>query len=271
MKSAGAAQSMPEPDTDDAELLEIIRSQPLASEQRQAACQALVSRYRWLVRACVQPYRGTPEAHDDLMQAGYLGLMKAINYFDPEVGSSLAAYARPCIAGEIKRHFRDKRWQVHVRRSAQELRLEARDATAELTQCLQRQPLDAEVADFMQVSVTDVAEARQAEAAFYPLSLDAPRPGDSADDGGSLTEMLGAEDSRLEHLLGMESVSAHWPGLPTDQQRALLLRFFGNMTQAEIGTRLGVSQMQVSRLQARALTYLRAAIQDTEADEVAST
>jgi RNA polymerase sigma-B factor len=270
MKSAGAAQSMPGPDTDDAGLLETIRSQPLGSEQRQAACQVLVSRYRWLVRVCVQPYRGTPEAYDDLMQAGYLGLMKAINYFDPEVGSSLAAYARPCIAGEIKRHFRDKRWQVHVRRSAQELRLAARDATAELTQCLQRHPMDAEVADFMQVSVTDIAEAHRADTAFYPLSLDAPRPGEGADDGAGLTETLGAEDSRLEHLLGMESVSVHWRGLPGDQQRVLLLRFYGNMTQAEIGTRLGVSQMQVSRLQARALKYLRTAILDTEADEVAS-
>jgi len=270
MKSSGAAQSMPKPDTDDAGLLEAIRSHPLDSEQRQAACQVLVSRYRWLVRACVQPYRGAPESHDDLMQAGYLGLMKAINYFDPEVGSSLTAYARPCIAGEIKRHFRDKRWQVHVKRSAQELRLEARDATAELTQCLQRHPLDAEIADFMQVSVTDIAEAHRAETAFYPLSLDAPRPGASTDGVAGLAETFGAEDPRLERLLGMESVSVYWPGLPADQQRVLLLRFYGNMSQADIGAQLGVSQMQVSRLQARALKYLRTAILNTEADEVPS-
>jgi RNA polymerase sigma-B factor len=270
MKFAAAAQSMPGPDSDDAELLETIRSHPLGSEQRQAACQVLVSRYRWLVRACVQLYRGTPEAHDDLMQAGYVGLMKAINYFDPDVGSGLTAYARPCITGEIKRHFRDKRWQVHVKRSAQELRLEARDATAELAQSLQRHPLDAEVADFMQVSVPDIAEAHRAETALYPLSLDAPRPGASADDGANLAEILGAEDPRLEHLLGMESVSVYWPGLPTDQQRVLLLRFYGNLTQAEVATQLGVSQMQVSRLQARALTHLRTAILDTEADEVPS-
>jgi RNA polymerase sigma-B factor len=269
MKSAGAAQWTPEPYSEDAELLEIIRSHPRDSEQRLSACQVLVSRYHWLVRACVQPYRVSPEAIEDLMQAGYLGLMKAINYFDPEVGNSLAAYARPCITGEIKRHFRDKRWQVHVTRSVQELRLAARDVTAELTQSLQRHPIDAEVADFMQVSITDIAEAHRAETAFYPMSLDGPRPGDS-EDGGTLTEILGAEDPRLEHLLGMESVSIYWSGLPADQQRVLLLRFYGNMTQAEIGTQLGVSQMQVSRLQARALKYLRTAILNAETEEIPS-
>jgi RNA polymerase sigma-B factor len=266
MNSVGEAQSVPEISTDDVELLEIVRSHSRESEQRQAACQVLVSRYQWLVRACVQPYRGGPE-HEDLMQVGYLGLLKAINYFDPEVGSSLAAYARPCIAGEIKRHFRDKRWQVHVKRSVQELRLGMRSATTELTQCLQRKPLDTEIADFMQVSVKDVEEARLADTAYFPVSIDAMRPSGSDGSAADLTDFLGAEDPQLEHLLGMESVSAHWPGLPADQQRVLLLIFYGNMTQEDVGKRLGVSQMQVSRLRARALEYLRTAILDTNADE----
>jgi RNA polymerase sigma-B factor len=265
MKSVGAAKNIPGIFSDDAGLLEIIRSHSRDSEQRQAACQVLVSRYQWLVRACVQPYRAGAE-HEDLMQVGYLGLLKAINHFDPKIGSSLAAYARPCIAGEIKRHFRDKRWQVHVKRSVQELRLEMRSATAELTQRLQRQPLDTEIADFMKVSVKDVEEAHLADTAYFPVSIDAMRSSGSDGSTADLTDFLGAEDPQLEHLLGMESVSAHWSGLPADQQRVLLLIFYGNMTQEDVGKRLGVSQMQVSRLRARALEHLRTAILNTEAD-----
>src|ERR1035441_5695317 len=102
---------------DDRELLEIVHSEPLASVLRDAACELLVSRHRRLVWSCVQPYRCSPEPAEDLVQVGYVGLVKAINNFDPAFGGSLAAYAQPCISGEIKRHFRDKRWQIHVKRS----------------------------------------------------------------------------------------------------------------------------------------------------------
>src|SRR5258708_8460892 len=113
---------------DDRELLHIIRSLSRASARRAAACELLVSRHRNLVRSCVQRYRHSPEPTEDLMQVGYVGLLKAINNFDPEVGGSLAAYAQPCISGEIKRHFRDKRWQVHAARSAPELARQVRPA-----------------------------------------------------------------------------------------------------------------------------------------------
>ena len=124
------------PDADDRELLAIVRSEPRDSPQHEAACQALVSRYQWLVATCVRRYRGGPELAEDLMQVGYVGLLKAINNFDPGVGRSLAAYAQPCITGEIKRYFRDKRWQVHVERPVQERLLEVREpvyAGADLT------------------------------------------------------------------------------------------------------------------------------------------
>jgi RNA polymerase sigma-B factor len=264
LKSAGATHRGPEPYSDDAELLETIRAHSHESDERQAAFQVLIVRYQWLVRACVRPYRRAPETHEDLMQAGYLVLVKAITYFDPEIGSSLAAYARPSISGEIKRHFRDKRWQVHVTRPVQELRLDMRAATAELTQQLQRRPLDAEVAEFLQVGITDVAQVHLADTALSPASLNASLPGSRDDSGSGLAGLLGAEDPRLEHLLGMEAISAHWSGLPAVQQRVLLLRFYGNMTQADIASRLHVSQMQISRLQARALEYLRTAILEAE-------
>src|ERR1700749_4204740 len=106
-------------DWPDHELLKTIQAEPHGSGARDAACEVLVTRYQALVRSCVMRYRDSPEPQEELMQVGYVGLLKAINNFDPDIGESLAAYATPCITGEIKRHFRDKRWQVHVRRSAQ--------------------------------------------------------------------------------------------------------------------------------------------------------
>jgi RNA polymerase sigma-B factor len=247
---------------DDAELLGIVHALPRDSPQREAACQALVLRYRWLVTANVQRYRGSPEQTEDLMQVGYVGLLKAINSYDPAVGDSLAAYARPCISGEIKRHFRDKRWLVHVQRSVQELRLQMRTATVELTQELQRTPADAEVAAYLGVSEQDLAQARDADSAFQPASLDAPLAAGSsaADSSWELADLVGAVDAQLDQVIDLEAVAAYWPQLPAVQQRVLLLRFWGNMTQADIGAQLSISQMHVSRLQARALAYLRTAI-----------
>src|SRR5258708_40173766 len=102
---------------DDRQLLRIVQSLPRASGRRAAACELLVSRHRNMVRSCVQRYKRSPEPAEDLMQVGYVGLLKAINNFDPALAGRLAAYAQPCISGEIKRHFRDKRWQVHDERS----------------------------------------------------------------------------------------------------------------------------------------------------------
>jgi Sigma-70 region 2 len=122
----------------DNDLLTRLRALPRASGQRAAICEILVERYTHLVRACVRPYRQSPEPVEDLMQAGYVGLLKAINNFDPAAGDSLSAYAAPCISGEVKRYFRDKRWQVHVRRPVQELLLEMHTTTADLAQQLGR-------------------------------------------------------------------------------------------------------------------------------------
>jgi RNA polymerase sigma-B factor len=121
---------------DDEELLHEIRLYPPDSPRRNQACEALVGRYRGLVRACANRYRRSPEPTEDLVQVGYVGLLKAINNFDPGVGRNLAAYAQPCITGEIKRYFRDKRWQVHIERPVQERLLELREAARELTQQL---------------------------------------------------------------------------------------------------------------------------------------
>jgi RNA polymerase sigma-B factor len=240
---------------DDSALLEYIRARPAGDEMRALACEVLVARYESLVRSCVHRYRDTPELVEDLMQVGYIGLLKAINNFDPAIGGSLAAYAQPCISGEIKRHFRDKRWQVHVKRSAQELLLQVRKARGELAQKLGRSPLDEELARHLGCTIDELLDARRADMVFHSHSLDAPLYGD--EDRTSLSDLLGQEDPQVEHTLDMESVLTHWNDLPKREQRILAMRFYGNMTQTEIGERLGISQMHVSRLLARALGYLR--------------
>jgi len=240
---------------DDNELLETIRALPREHPAREAACEVLVNRYRPLVRSCVRRFQNSPEPYEDLLQVGYVGLLKAINNYDPAAGTGLAGYALPCVSGEIKRYFRDKRWQVHVRRSLQELRLSVRTVISELTQTLGHAPSDAEIAERLNVTENELREVRRAELAFQSSSLDAPL----ADDEGraSLGDLLGGEDPQLEHVLDMEAVWKQMSGLPDREQRLLLLRFYGNMTQAEIGKHLGISQMHVSRLLAEALEYLR--------------
>ena len=247
---------------DDAALLAMIQSLPRGDRRRDAAGEVLVTRYQPLVRSCVLRYKNSTEPHEELMQVGYIGLLKAINNFDPRLGPSLAGYAQPCVSGEIKRHFRDRRWGVHVKRSVQELRLELRDASAELIAELGRMPSDSELAREAGVSEDDVREARQADLAFRAASLDAPVGSNAA--GAALSELLGDEDPQLEHVLDMQAVWAHWSELPEREQKLLLMRFYGNMTQAEIGQRLGISQMHVSRLLAEALAYLRDRLTDPE-------
>ena len=208
---------------DDLQLLAIVGSLPRGSERRDAACEVLVGRYRGLVRSWALRYCRSPEPAEDLMQAGYVGLMKAINNFDPAFGRGLAAYAQPCVAGEIKRHFRDTRWQIHVKRPAQDLAVELRAVIAQLTQDLGRTPADPDLAGYLGVSVASLRDAQLAELAFRPSSLDAPVSGQA--DAGRLAELIGDEDPRLEHMLSMQAVARHWGDLPPREQQILLLRF----------------------------------------------
>jgi RNA polymerase sigma-B factor len=242
-------------DMPDNALLAQLRALPRDSDEHEVLCGIVVGRYTKLVRSCVQQYRGSPEPAEDLMQVGYVGLLKAINNYNPEIGDSLPAYAMPCINGEIKRHFRDKRWHIHVRRQTQELLLEMRTATEQMTHQLGRAPDDQEMARRLDVDEADVMEARQAELVFSAYSLDAPLS--DREDSARLADVLGEDDQAVEHALDMEAVNAHWEELPEREQRILVMRFYGNMTQGEIGERLGISQMHVSRLLNRALSHLR--------------
>jgi RNA polymerase sigma factor (sigma-70 family) len=205
---------------DDQDLLRLVHDEPAGSRTRAAACEVLVVRYELLVSSCARRYQGSPESTD-----------------------------------EIKRHFRDRRWQVRVKRSAQELVLEMRTASADLAQQLQRTPTDDELARHLRVDIEDIRAARSADLGFSAWSLDAPLSDEA--EAGSLAEFLGQEDPQMEHTVDMAALGAHWDELPRRQQRILLLRFYGNMTQAEIGQQLGLSQMHVSRLISQSLSYLR--------------
>jgi RNA polymerase sigma-B factor len=247
---------------DDGALLAIVRLMPRASERRMAACEILVNRYRGLVWSCVRRYASSPEPAEDLAQVGYVGLLKAINNFDPALGRSLITYAQPCITGEIKRHFRDKRWQIHVNRPVQELMLSVRAATGPLTQDLGRTPTEADLARHLGVSRDHLRQAQWAELALQPSSLDAPLGGQRG--MSTLADYLGEEDPRLEHMLAMRVVAAHWGELTPREQSILVMSFRGGLTQTEIGQRLEISQMQVSRLRAHALGHLRSRLLDPE-------
>jgi RNA polymerase sigma-B factor len=237
------------------ELLQQVRSRPPGDPARQAACEQLVGRYERVVRSCVNRYRNSPEPTEDLMQVGYLGLMKAINNYDPAVGDSLIAYALPSVSGEIKRHFRDRRWQIRVQRSAQELRLAIREATGELAQQLARTPTTSDLARYLHVSEEDITDARLAGQVFQVASLDAPTGHD--DSLLTMGDLAGGDDPALGHAEDMQAVWQHCDDLPEREQRMLMMRFYGNMTQTEIGQQLGISQMHVSRLMRQALAYLR--------------
>ena len=242
-------------------LLGRLRGLPRGCAEREAICEILVSRYAGLVRACVRPYLRSPEPAEDLLQVGYVGLLKAINNFDPRHGDSLGAYAQPCVSGEIKRHFRDRRWQLRVSRQDQELLLRMRAAEDAMTQQFGRTPDDRELARHLRVTEDDVRAARRAHLAFAASSLDAPLSG--SDDPAALADLLGEDDPDLAHATDIEAVRAHLEELPEREQRILIWRFYGNLTQSQIGDRLGISQMHVSRLLERALSYLRGQITES--------
>ena len=227
-------------------------------KRHDSALEMLVYRYQAMVRSLAHQYQLPAQHYEDLTQAGYVGLMKAINNFDPTIRPDLKPYARACVDGEIKRYFRDKRWLIRVSRSDQELLLAAKTAQVDLAAEIGGTPTDDDVAGRLKVTAGELRHAYQAHQAFAPGSIDGPVSGD--DDRG-IGEVIGAEDPQLAISDTMDAVQQHWKELPTTQREVLLMRFYGNMTQAQVADRLHCSQMHVSRLQNRALTFLRKQLQ----------
>ncbi|MFJ4628299.1 SigB/SigF/SigG family RNA polymerase sigma factor [Streptomyces sp. NPDC088847] len=201
-------------------------------------------------------FRNRGESSEDLRQVAALGLVKAVERYDPARGNAFESYAVPTITGEIKRHFRDYMWTVHVPRRVQELRNQVRFALQDLSQTVQgRRPTTAEIAAEAGLSEEDVLIGLGALESFTSLSLDAEFSGVGG--GCSLGETLGAPDPALDAVVDREAVRPGIHALPERDQVILYLRFFRGMTQAAIADRLGISQMHVSRLIAHCCDRLR--------------
>jgi RNA polymerase sigma-B factor len=229
---------------------------------RTAARDQLVALHLPLVEHLARRFRNRGEPYDDLMQVGTIGLIKAIDRFDPERGVEFSTYATPTVVGEIKRHFRDKGWAIRVPRRLQELRLSLGLAGAELAQELGRSPTVGELADRLGLEPDLVLEGIESANAYTTLSLDAPETAD--DPRRTVGQAIGIEDDALENVEYRAALRPLLAKLDERERQILLLRFFGGKTQSQIANELGISQMHVSRLLARTLESLRGDLLETE-------
>ena len=223
-----------------------------------AAREELVERLLPFARELARRYAYTDEPFDDLLQVAYLGLIKAIDRFDPDRGAKFTSFAAPTILGELKRHFRDKGWAVRVPRDLQERALAVIREAEALSKELGRSPKPREVAHALGCSVEEVLEAQQAAASYEAASLDAPTARDD-NEGATLLDMLGGEDDAYELVEERDAIASTWKTLPDVERLVLELRFVHDLNQSEIGERVGYSQMHVSRLLRRALNRLETA------------
>jgi RNA polymerase sigma-B factor len=233
----------------------------------------LIERYLPLARRLARRYRRSEEPFDDLVQVASLGLVKAVDRYDTDRETAFSSFAVPTVLGELRRHFRDRTWSVRVPRELQELALACERAIATLSTDRGRAPTVAEIAAAVDASEEHVLDALQAASAYRASSLDAPRAG--AGSGGeahgeSVGDTIGTEEegfARAEERATLEPMLAH----VTERERLVLtLRFGQDLTQAEIGERIGVSQMQVSRLIRQALARLREGLREEPAREARS-
>ncbi|MEZ0064302.1 RNA polymerase sigma-B factor [Streptacidiphilus sp. MAP12-20] len=208
-----------------------------------------------LVRYAAARFRSRNEPMEDIVQVGTIGLIKAIDRFDNDRGVEFPTFAMPTIIGEIKRFFRDTSWSVRVPRRLQELRLALTKAGDELSQRLDRSPTVAELAHCLGVTEEEVVEGLAVGNAYTASSLDSTPTEEDGD--GPLAERLGYEDAAMEGVEYRESLKPLLARLPARERRIIMLRFFGNMTQSQIGDEIGISQMHVSRLLTRTLATLR--------------
>jgi RNA polymerase sigma-B factor len=222
------------------------------TSEHEALRAALIERHLPLVIFMARKCADRGEPLDDLIQVGTIGLIKAIDRFEISKGFEFSTFATPTIVGEIKRHFRDKTWAVRVPRRLQELGASVTKATTELTQKLDRSPTPKEIAKHLGITVDDVAEALESNAAYSTVSLDV-----TSETSTSIGETFGALDEALEGVEYRESLKPLLAQLDDREKRILQMRFFDNLSQSQIATELGISQMHVSRILNKVLTHLR--------------
>jgi RNA polymerase sigma-B factor len=218
--------------------------------------ERLILEHMPLVRALARRYANRGEPLDDLVQVGTIGLIKAIDRFDPARGSQLASFAAPTILGEIRRHFRDRTWMVHVPRGVQDAHGVVNRTIDILTTELGRSPSVREVAEESGLAEEEVLDAMAAAAAYHPLSL--ARPGGPDEDDDPID--VAVEDEGFEWAEGRAAIGNRLAELPSRERTIIVLRFKEGLTQSQIAERVGISQMHVSRLLAKALETLRTSI-----------
>lgn len=216
----------------------------------------LIERALPLAHQVARRYHRSGEPFDDLLQVARLGLCKAVERFDPARGVAFSTYAVPTMVGEIKRHFRDTGWAIHVPRSLQERVLKVEQASKALSSRLGRAPTVDEIAEATGMDLELALEALEAASAYEARSLDAPAPADDQE-GRSYGDTIGGADDGYELVDDRGAVAVAMRTLPVRERRILHMRFMQDMTQSEIAERIGVSQMQVSRLLRRSLNKLR--------------
>ncbi len=215
----------------------------------------LIEAHKWLARHLARRFANRGESFDDLLQVAYLGMLKAVERFEPDRNLAFSTFATATIEGELKRHFRDKTWSVRVPRRSQDLHLRLAPTINDLTQKLARSPRVEEVAEELGVTPEDVLEAMEVGNAYRSTSLDA-RPAEGRETL-NLESRLGESDPGFDIAESRAIVEKLLAELPEREQTILRCRFFEDMTQTEIAQQLGISQMHVSRLLARTLIQLR--------------
>ena len=238
------------------------RMPPHTRPPDEAERERLILEHMPLVRALARRYANRGEPLDDLVQVGTIGLIKAIDRFDPSRGSALASFATPTILGEIRRHFRDRTWMVHVPRGTQDAHGAVNRTIDILTSQLRRSPSVREVAEEVGLTDEEVLDAMAAAAAYQPLSLS--RPGGTGDDDDPID--VGFEDEGFAWAEGRAAVGNRLAELPERERQIIVLRFREGLTQSKIAARVGISQMHVSRLLAKALDALRKSVGVEESD-----
>lgn len=246
-------------------LLERLATGQPQDPARLAARDELVTMHMPLAAFLARRFRDRGEHLDDLTQVATLGLIKAVDRFEPGRGVEFSTFATPTIIGEIKRHFRDKGWAIRVPRRLQELRMAITKATAELSQRTGRSPTVAELATFLGISEDEALEGLESAQAYSTLSLDASA-GSGDDEGASIADTLGMDDASLVEVDNRAALIPLLSQLAKREQRIIYLRFYENKTQAQIAEQVGISQMHVSRLLAKVLTQLREGLTDPAAN-----
>ncbi len=223
----------------------------------EAAREALVRRYLPLANRLARRYLRSSEPFEDLQQVASLGLLKALDRFDPARGLPFQSFAVPTMLGEIRRYFRDSGWSMHVPRGVQERALKVRDAQEAFANEHGHAPTVNQLAVYLELDAEEVIDALIAIQGYRTLSLDAPRPGEQDETTMSYGDSVGDEDERYELVELDATVTAVLDHIPPRERRILHMRFVEDLTQTEIAARMGISQMQVSRLLRRSLEELR--------------